>query len=102
MFVAMASGPRARLVGPLLTVETSGHWSWLMELAHPPVVFTMVMASNHRNHPFGAEISSFTLAQPGELMEVDLTVPVGFTWSPYVTDLRSSAQLRSDRPSWLV
>jgi hypothetical protein len=97
VFVGMATGPRARLAGPMLVVEASGHWMWVMELAHPPVVFTMVLASNHRNHPFGAEVSSFTLAHPGQVMDVDLTVPVGFTWSPYLGDLRSSAQMRADR-----
>lgn len=94
--LALCWGPRTRMVGPQLTVDAeTGHWAWIMELSFAPLSLLMVLDANHEVTSFGVDISPFTLVPPKErkTFETVGSVVVGFTWSVYPWDFRSSAAL---------
>lgn len=94
-------GPRARYTGPLLVVDTiTGEWKWVMELAFPPLAFSMVLASSQPEVLPGVDIGEFTTVDPNRKMSYEVPEPgllVGFTWSPYWMDYRSQAAMLRDR-----
>lgn len=96
VFLSFCWGPNSRLTGPQLIADaTSGEWAWVMELSHPPLSLCYVLASNHEVQTGGVEITSFAEEAVDDryVFDVDDPVEVGFTWTPYPWDFRSSAAI---------
>ena len=99
--MAFCWGPRARYSGPLLVVDTTtGEWKWVMELAFPPLAFSMVLASSEPVTLTGVDLTSLTTIDAFQKSDYEVEEPgvlVGFTWSQYWMDYRSRAAMRRDR-----
>lgn len=86
-------GPHSRIAGPQLRVDiASGEWAWVMELAHRPFAFLMVLASNIETHA-GLDIGELTEVDVDRHVAYTAMFDVGFGWSAYPGDYRSSAAL---------
>lgn len=104
VFLKFCWGPQSRLVGPQLVCDAeTGEWAWVMEMSHAPLSLLLVLESNHDVQSGGVDITSFTEIEPKYrgTFEVDEPVEVGFTWSPYPWDFRSTAAIlgTSEGPS---
>lgn len=91
--MALFLGPHSRISGPQLRADTeSGHWAWIMEMAHRPFAFTMVLASDHEAAT-GLDLGPLTEVELDRRVAFSGEYEVGFGWSPYPGDYRSSAAL---------
>lgn len=94
-------GPHVRLIGPQFFLDAdTGEWAWTMELTYPPISVLMVLASNHEIRMPGVEITRFSEVPPrqaGFSFETEGAVQVGFTWTPFPWDFRSSAAIEAQR-----
>jgi hypothetical protein len=92
-------GPHSRIAGPQLRVDTaSGEWAWVIELAHRPFAFVMVLASNIDTHA-GLDIGALTEIAIDRRVAYTAMFDIGFGWSAYPGDYRSSAALGWPDPS---
>jgi hypothetical protein len=91
--MALFLGPYSRISGPQLRVDAdSGNWAWVMEMAHRPFAFAMVLASDHEA-AIGLELGPLTDVELDRRVAFSGEFEVGFGWSPYPGDYRSSAAL---------
>lgn len=99
IFLGFCWGPRIRVIGPQLLVSGS-EWAWIMELAYPPLSLMMVLDANHEVRSSGVDITMFSEVETMQrvVFTVDQPIVVGFTWSTYPWDFRSSAGLGVDSP----
>ena len=89
-------GPRVRITGPQLKIDLSeGTWRWIMELAYPPFAFLLVLASNVDNPGLGLMMNDWGKYSPTEAKAFEGFVEVGFGWTPYPGDYRSSASIEA-------
>jgi hypothetical protein len=87
-------GPLSRMIGPQVVSDAPGHWAWVMEIAHPPFAFTMVLAANHAPQ-YGMDMSPFVLENPTRRVSLESTWRIGFGWTPLPGDLRSKAAIQA-------
>lgn len=91
-------GPHARMTGPQLEIALDeGAWRWVMELAHPPLSFLFVIASNLADSGLGLMMTDWVGLNPKEAKHFEGVVKVGFGWSPYPGDYRSRAAIAAQR-----
>lgn len=91
-------GPRSRMIGPQLQVEPDkGEWRWLIELAYLPFAFLCVIASNVKEPQVGFVMNNWTLVKPTDRKRVEGIVRVGFGWSSYPGDYRSSCAISAEQ-----
>jgi hypothetical protein len=101
LWMELFAGPMSRMVGPQVVSDAPGQWSWVMEFAHPPFAFLLVLASNH-DPAYGMDMGPFVLEDPGRRVTLDATWQIGFGWTPLPGDLRSRAAIESQRPDGRV
>jgi hypothetical protein len=92
LWMELFAGPTSRMIGPQVVSDAPGNWAWVMEIAHPPFAFTMVLASNHEP-TYGMDMSPFVLEDPLRRASLEATWRVGFGWTPLPGDLRSKAAI---------
>lgn len=91
-------GPKIRIHGPQLRVDyKTGIWRWCQEIAFPPFAFQLIIASNSTEPGLGLLINDFTTIKPDQEMYFTGDIEMGFGWSPYPGDYRSSATIKSER-----
>ena len=88
-------GPTSRMVGPQIISDSPGHWAWVMEIAHPPFEFMMVLASNY-DASFGLNIGCYTKEDTSRRVTFDGSWQIGFGWTPLPGDLRSRAAIQQE------
>jgi hypothetical protein len=99
LWMELFAGPTSRMVGPQVASDGPGHWAWIMEIAHPPFAFVLVLASNHAP-TFGMDMSPFVLEDPSRRVSLEATWQIGFGWTPLPGDLRSRAAIEQGRATW--
>jgi hypothetical protein len=98
--LSFCAGPRARIVGPQLILNTGSlAWGWLMEVAHPPLAVSMLIVGSSGYELPGIDIGSFTLEPIDREVRFQAEAQVGFTYSPYLLDYRSAAALGASAPT---
>lgn len=88
LWMELFAGPMSRMVGPQVISDAPGHWAWVMEIAHPPFAFTLVLCSNYAA-TYGMDMSPFVLENPIRRVSLEATWQIGFGWTPLPGDLRS-------------
>lgn len=96
LWMELFAGPNSRMSGPAVVSDQPGRWAWIMELAHPPLVFIMVLASNH-DPEYGMAMHPFVLEAPSRRLSLTGTWQVAFGQSPLPGDFRSAAAIERDR-----
>lgn len=98
LWMEMFAGPMSRMVGPQVISDAPGHWAWVMEIAHPPFAFMLVLASNYAP-TFGMDMGPFVLEAPNRRVSLEATWQIGFGWTPLPGDLRSKAAIEARGPT---
>jgi len=98
LWMELFAGPNSRMAGPQLVSDAPGHWAWVMEIAHPPFAFMLVLGSNHAP-TYGMDMSPFALEDPKRRVSLEATWQIGFGWTPLPGDLRSKAAIERARPT---
>ena len=65
-------------------------------MAHPPFTFRMILATNADEPYIGLDLAPLTLEDPRRRAVFTAELLVGFGWTPYPCDYRSSAALGWD------
>jgi hypothetical protein len=87
-------GPNARVCGPILELDMQlKAWRWVIEVAFPPFAFLMVIASNNRPSGRGFIMNDWSQLGPKVPVVVEGVFEIGFGWSPYPGDYRTSAAI---------
>lgn len=92
LWMELFAGPQSRLAGPQVVSDGEGRWAWVMEVAHPPFAFRLVLASNHQP-VYGMDMSPFTMEPLDQRVLLEATWQVGFGWTPLPGDYRSRAAI---------
>ncbi|HUW21933.1 MAG TPA: hypothetical protein VMW41_04700 [Candidatus Bathyarchaeia archaeon] len=93
-------GPRARIQGPQLRIDTKLKiWRWVEEIAYPPFAFQLMLASNKSDPGLGLLIDNFTTLSPDTQQYFSGIIEMGFGWSPYPGDYRSRFAIEAARQS---
>jgi hypothetical protein len=88
-------GPVIRVAGPTLFVMGS-EWRWICEIAYPPFVHHLVLASSQTPATLqGTQLSGFTERAPGERVSIQGQFHLGVGHTPYPGDVRSRASDRN-------
>lgn len=96
--IALFLGPNARASGPQLMIDTKTKtWRWVMELAYPPFAFFMTIDSNHDEPGLGLMMTKWTEVEPTSKNMFEDILEIGFGWSPYPNDYRSTAKINADK-----
>jgi len=91
-------GPRARIQGPQLQIDTKTKiWRWVEEIAYPPFAFQLMIASNRKDPGLGLLIDNFTTLSPDKQQYFTGIIEMGFGWNPYPGDYRSKAAIIAAR-----
>jgi len=98
LWMELFAGPTSRMIGPQVASDGPGHWAWVMEIAHPPFAFVLVLASNHEP-TYGMDMSPFVLEDPARRVSLEATWQIGFGWTPLPGDYRSKAAIEMARPT---
>lgn len=90
----------ARHAGPTLVVDLERPaWRWVAALAYPPFAFELTLArssSEYEPSPL-CGIGGFLEHVDATQADVELDLIVGFAHTPYPTDYRTRAQIKSGR-----
>jgi hypothetical protein len=65
-------------------------------MAHPPFAFNMILASNADHTDVGLDLGPLTLQDPAQRVVFTAQFLVGFGWTAYPRNYRSSAALGWD------
>lgn len=96
--IALFLGPNARASGPQLMVDAkTKSWRWVMELAYPPFAFFMTLDSNLDEPGLGLMMTKWVEVEPLSKNMFEDILEIGFGWSPYPNDYRSTAKIRADK-----
>ena len=99
--MALYAVPHSRVCGPQLAADfDSDEWEWVMELAHPPFAFKMILATNHAEPYVGLDLAPLTAVEVTRRVSFEAQLLVGFGWTPYPCDYRSSAALGWESPNY--
>lgn len=96
LWMELFAGPKTRVIGPQVVSEREGHWAWVMEIAHPPFAFLLVLASNYEPR-YSMDMSPFTMEAVDRRVLLEATWQVGFGWTPLPGDYRSRAAIEQAR-----
>ncbi len=92
-------GPRIRIAGPTLRIVPEEQlWEWLIELAYPPFAFLFVLASNQASPGRGLMMTDWTQIGCDSRQLFEGPTRVGFGWTPYPGDYRSSGEIAATVP----
>jgi hypothetical protein len=72
-------------------------WRWVMELAYPPFAFFMTIDSNIDEPGLGLMMTKWTAVGPTSKNMFEDILEIGFGWSPYPNDYRSTARINADK-----
>jgi hypothetical protein len=99
-YLALYAGPLARFNGGTgrLREDGSGGWAqdYVIELAHPPFAYVLSVDETLPAAETGC-ISSFADLSIDEVVDVELTMQVGFGHTAFPLDYRTKAKLDADR-----
>lgn len=96
--IALFLGPNARASGPQLMIDAKTKtWRWVMELAYPPFAFFMTIESNLDDPGLGLMMTKWVEVEPSSKNMFEEIIEVGFGWSPYPNDYRSTARINADK-----
>jgi hypothetical protein len=98
LWMELFAGPNSRMIGPQVVSDGPGHWAWVMEIAHPPFAFVLVLASNHAP-AYGLDMSPSVLEHATRRVSLEATWQIGFGWTPFPGDFRSKAAIERARRS---
>lgn len=90
-------GPMLRFAGPQLVIDVGESlWQWVMEIAYPPYSFLLVLASNKHETLNGAVMNEMVIWELKQTAIYEAEFGVGFGWTPYPGDYRTSARIRQE------
>jgi hypothetical protein len=97
IWLSFYAGPRSRVVGPTLVVDpTTLRWSWVLEIAHPPLATLMRLRGSAEPPPL-VEISEFTTMPPGRTGAYEANFALAFGNTVYPGDYRTSGEIIAER-----
>jgi hypothetical protein len=96
LFLALTPGPAAKTTGLGTAVDlTTGHKVVAAEVVYPP--FAYALSFNGTVVYSCGEITSWTAAEFGTVVEQELMLPLGFCHTVFLGDLRTQAEIERTR-----